>query len=360
MAGLKVYRFPYFYPSRYQKLYYEGGVVSMLKRSRLAWVQVPLALASELYHALRVVKKEKVDVVHSHWVIPSGLVGAICKKTLGTRHLLTLHAGGVIALERLPFKRNLANFIVSNTDEITVVSSYVYERLLNLVSTEVAQKVRGKTKVIPMGVNTALFHGEVDPLELKSRYGIESKFALLSIGRIVEKKGFEYAIEAMAKILSQNRDVKLIVCGDGPLLKDLEELTTRLNLRQAVVYAGYVTGTKKIDYFTMSDVLVVPSVVTGSGDTEGMPVVILEGLAAGKPCVATDVGGVRDVIKDGHNGFLIEQRNSAQIAEKVLEMINDDALRLKFSRNALHDGEKYDWKIIGERYARAVRDTVGE
>ena len=78
MDGLRVHRFVYFWPKRLQRLCYEGGVLSSLKRSRLAKLQPPFLVLLELYNALRLCKKEKVDIIHSHWIIPSGLVGAVC------------------------------------------------------------------------------------------------------------------------------------------------------------------------------------------------------------------------------------------------------------------------------------------
>jgi glycosyltransferase involved in cell wall biosynthesis len=358
--GIKIYRFPYFYPRRSQKLFYEGGVLPNLKRSFLAWLQVPAALLSELCFALWIVKKERINVIHSHWIIPSGLVGAVCGKCKGIGHLLTAHAGDVFALQKLPFKRGMANYIVKHSDKITAVSSYIGERLSKIVSGNVAGNVSSKMEIIPMGVYTQIFQKESNIQEIKSRYGIDSKFVLLSIGRLVEKKGFKYLIEAMPAILAENRDVKLVICGNGPMRGDLEALVKGLNIQDHVSFTGYVSGDKKIDYFCISDIVVVPSIVAGSGDTEGMPVVILEALAAGKPCVVTDVGGVTDVIKDGYNGFVIKQKDPAKIVEKVLELLNRDSIRRELSVNSLIDSQKYDWQIIGGKYVNVLRSITVE
>ena len=102
-----------------------------------------------------------------------------------------------------------------------------------------------------------------------------------------------------------------------------------------------------------------PSIVLQSGETEGLPVVILEGLAAGKPIVASDVSGVKDVIKNGWNGFLVEQKKPNQIAEKVLELLGDDELRVRFSKNALETAKKYDWEVIAEKYTGLIAN-IGE
>jgi len=353
--GMKVYRFPYFYPRKYQKLAYEGGILSNLKRNHLAKLQVPLLFLSELFYTIKIIKKERINFIHSHWIIPSGLVGAVCKRIFKKKHILTIHAAGLFGLKKLPFKRKIADFIVKHCDRITVVSSYIYERLLNLIEPKFANNIKTRIKIVPMGVNTALFRPKVNKSKLKIKYNIKTENVLLFIGRLVEKKGLSYLIQAMPKIVSKSPNTELMICGDGPLRKDLEQLVKKMGLEKFVRFTGYVTGRRKIDYLSLSDILIVPSIVTQSGDTEGLPVVILEGLAAGKPVVASDVSGVKDIIKEGYNGFLVKQKNPATIAEKVLVLINNKELMRNISRNALVTSKKYDWGVIGKKYAKLIR-----
>lgn len=356
MESLRVYRFPYFYPKRYQRLCYNGGILANIKRSLLARLQAPLLIFAEIYYALKICKKEKIDVVHSHWILPSGFVGAVCKKILGTRHILTLHGADLFALERLPLKKQKTGFIIRNCDQITVVSSHIKERLLALLPSDLKEEVERKLSVIPMGVYTSLFQNKVDIEELKAKYGIQAKLVLLYIGRLVEKKGVSYLIKAMPEIVSHNKNVVLIVCGDGPLGNNLKALSEELRLQDFIRFAGYVSGEKKRDYLALSDILIVPSIVTESGDTEGLPVVIQEGMAAGKPIVASDVGGTHDSIKNGWNGFLIEQKKPDGIAAKVLELMNNKELRSGISKIAIEDSKNYDWAVIGEKYRTVMKD----
>lgn len=354
MDGMRIYRFPYFWPEKYQKLAYEGGILPNIKRSNLSKIQVPFLFLSELYYTFKLIKKERIDVIHTHWIIPNGLIGAFCKKFFGIRHILTIHAAGLFALEQLPFKKNIANFIVNNSDEITVVSSYIKERLINVVSPALRGILNDKLKIIPMGVHVELYQKETDVDYLKSKNNIRSKFSLLFIGRLAEKKGVKFLIKAMARISLTNKDVTLIICGDGPLRKELQQQVSDLKLRDFVRFTGYITDNEKLDYLKLSDILIVPSIVTEFGDTEGLPVVILEGLAAGKPIIASDVSGIKDVITDGVNGFLIEPNNPDQIAKKVLELLKNTESMMKISKSALNTVDEYDWKIIGGKYGKTI------
>lgn len=354
MEGLRVYRFPYFYPRRYQRLCYDGGILSNIKRSFLARIQAPLLILVEIYHAFKLCKKEKVNAINTHWIIPSGFVGAICKKVLGTGHIMTLPADS-FALDRLPFKKKIAEFIVRNSDQITVFSSHIKEKLLSSLPPDIRVEAQGKMSIIPMGVHASSFQRKADVGYLKGKYGIPAKLTLLFMGRLVEKKGVSYLIKAMPEIVAQNRGVILIICGDGPLRRDLERLAEEAGVKGFVSFVGYVTGEKKLDYIAMSDIMIVPSIVTESGDTEGLPVVIQEGMAAGKPIIASDVGGIRDIIKNGWNGFLIEQKRSDQVAAKVLELIMNKDLRTELSEHAVETCREYDWAVIGGKYIKIIK-----
>lgn len=356
--GMKVYRFPYFYPFKFQKLAYGSGISYNLKNSYLAKIQVPLFFLSELFGAIKIIRKEKIDVIHSHWLVPQGLVGAICKKKNVISHLSTVHAADVFGLERLPFKQMIANFIVKNSNEIIVVSSYIGERLLGLISPELKKDIEKKMTILPMGVDARSFQNTNDKTKVLSKSKINSHFKLLFVGRLAQKKGISYLIQAMPQIVSQIKDVNLILCGDGHLRKELEQLVKKMSLEKYVRFTGFVSNEEKIDYLSLADALIVPSIVIQSGETEGLPVVILEGLAAGKPIIASDVSGVKDVIKNGYNGFLVEQKNSDQIADKVLELLGDDELRVRFSKNALETAKKYDWDIIGKQYEKIIRSVL--
>lgn len=345
---MKVYRYVYFYPKKYQKLCYDYGVLPSLKRSHLAKLQLPLLFFSELLKAVKVIKKEKIDVIHSHWIMPHGLIGAIIYKILKKEHVLTIHAADLYTLDRLPFKHLITNFIANNSNKISIVSSYGKERLLKLISPKLYEKINKKIKILPMGVYTNSFKNNVSIKKLRNKYNLNSKHILLFIGRLSDKKGVNYLIKAMSKV---KNDVQLLIIGYGPLENELKELTKKLNLQNKIKFLGYIGGQEKVDYFLLSDILILPSIVDSSGDTEGLPVVLMEGLAAGKAIIATDVGGNKDIIKDNYNGFLIEQKNPDLIANRINKLISNKKLREKFSKNALEISKDYDWKIIGRKYA---------
>lgn len=345
MDGMKVYRFPYFYPAKYQKLAYGGGILPSLKKSGMAKIQVPFLFLSELYYALRLVRKENIDVIQSHWLIPSGLIGALCKKVYGKKHISTELAAGLAALEILPFKKRILHFILKNSDKMTVLSSYIRERLFHLSESEILKR---KIVVIPLGIDTIKYKHNNNKLLLRKKYNVKSKNVILFIGRIVEKKGVKYLIKALPDILMKYPDTELIICGDGHLRVELENLAKNMGLDNCIRFVGYVSDENiKIEYLSLSDILVVPSIFTRNKDTEGLGVVILEGLATGTAVIASDIGGIPDIIKDGFNGFLVKPESSANIAQKTVKILSDDGIKRKFNENGKRTvHEKFSWNII--------------
>ena len=360
MGNLKIRRFPYFYPTRYQRLCYNGGILPNLRRSHLAKLQLLTLVMSETYHSLKICRSERVNLIHSHWIVPSGFVGATCKRILGIRHLSTIHAADIFGLEKIPLRRNIAAYVVRNSDHITVVSTHIKERLLRLLPSDMRAETESKLQVIPMGIHTKLFENSLSPTTLRMRYGVKSGTVLLFVGRLAEKKGVPYLIKAMTKITSENSDVTLLVCGEGPMREELHRMTEELGLDRFVTFVGYVTGAKKADYFNMSDIVIVPSIVDDSGDTEGLPVVILEALAAGKPIVASDVGGIKDVIQDRRNGLLIPPKEPDRISASTQLLISESELSGQISSNAKATARDYDWSTIGSKYAEILMSLVGQ
>jgi len=341
MDKIKIYRYKYFFPESLQKLAY-GGIIPNIKKNPLLLFQVPFFVFFQLVSMTKIISKEKIDVIHSHWIIPQGFCGAIIKKIHKKKHLMTIHAGGIFALKKLPFKRAVANFIVKNCDAITVVSSLNKKVLLEIISPNLRKNTEEKIKILPMGVSVKGFKkkSEEDKKELN----------ILFIGRLAEKKGVKYLLDAMPKVFAEKPMTRLFIAGDGPLKEKLEKQVKELKITENVVFEGYVSGKNKLNAFSKADLVVVPSIIDKLGDQEGMPVTVLEGFASGSPVIASNVGGIADVIDNGINGFLVEQKNSNQIAEKILLLINSPNLRRKLRINALNTIKKYDWKEIGKKY----------
>ncbi|MFC1999660.1 glycosyltransferase [Chloroflexota bacterium] len=350
MDGVEVHRFPYFYPRRYQRLCYEGGILPNLKRSHLAKLQVPSLALSELIYALTLVKRERIDLIHSHWIIPSGLVGAICKKVLRKPLVVTVHAGDVFPLVRKKYLRSVGRTVLNSCDVCTVNSN---------ATGDAVRAVAGSTKrieIIPMGVDLEVFSRHAIPLDQDSE-AESGERTILFVGRIAEKKGINYLIEAMPTILRHIPEARLVIVGYGPERGRLEDLVGKLGLNDRVAFAGEVPNAELARYYHKAHLLVLPSIVDSRGDTEGLGIVILEAMACGVPVVASNVGGIPDIIEPNWNGLLSKPGNPQDIADKVVELLSDKRLRERLSQNALETVRvSFSWEAVAKKFSTLYHD----
>jgi len=340
LEGIHVIRFPYYFEKQ-QRLAYGTGMMASLKANPWTYLQVPSFLFCQWMALRRTVRKHKIDIVNSHWMIPQGFIASLPPR-LHCKHVLTIHAAGLFALRRLPLGKSMAQRIVNRSDLIYSVSSYNRQILEQLVRHKV------DCQILPMGINTDYYANHPDPVALRTELGLPGGKIILYVGKLNEKKGVTYLLKAFHAIAQDQPDSHLVIVGAGLLESELKNETQRLELESRVTFAGQQGKEAVRNYFQAADLVVVPSIIDSTGETEGLPVVLLEALACGKPVVATRVAGAPDVIVDGHNGFLAEPKNPGDLAEKMVKALNADAATL--SKNARDSVQQYDWEMIGKNY----------
>ena len=352
MDGMKVYRFQYFWPAKYQKLAYGGGILPNLKRSWLAKIQLPLLFLAELLQAIRIVRKERIDVIHSHWIVPNGLVGAICRKIFKIEHITTAHAGDVFTLSNSNYLKKIGSFVLRNSQIITANSRYTREAVI-----AIDNSAENRVLIIPMGVDTSKFNPKKRNSNLKEKY--EAEHLILSVGRLVEKKGINYLIIAMKDVVKYFPNAKLIIGGSGPERENLEDLTRSIGLDSNVIFVGYIDDSELPVYYASCDLFVLPSVKTKEGDTEGLGVVLLEAMASGTPVIGSDIGGIKDIIEDGTNGLLAKPQDPEDLAEKIIKLLKDSELRHKLSEEGMKTiKEKFSWEIVAKKFADTIMKVI--
>ncbi|MBS3096160.1 glycosyltransferase [Candidatus Woesearchaeota archaeon] len=342
MDNLKVYRFPYFVPYRMQRVCYQGGILENLKRYKLAVLQLPLLFAFEFLNMARLIKKEKIDAIHAHWIVPQGFLAYLCKKLYGIPYIATAHAGDVFPLKS-KFFRFLSNLAIKDSDFCTANSSFTKKKLLKISG-------RKDIKIIPMGVDLSVFSERNKNEDLRKRLGVKKEF-ILTVGRLVEKKGIKYLISSMKDVIKKFPDAKLVIIGDGPERKGLEILAKDLKLDGSIIFAGSVENRHLPEFYATADLFVGPSIVTESGDTEGLGIVFLEALASGTCVIGSNVGGIPDIIKHNDTGLLVNQKSPGQLANAIIRLLSDKGLRRRLASSGRKMvKEVYSWRLIGKRF----------
>ena len=166
-----------------------------------------------------------------------------------------------------------------------------------------------------------------------------------------KKKGVTYLIEAMEKV-----DAKLIIVGDGPLRKNLEEQAAEM--KDKVAFLGAKTHEQLKKIYASSDVFVAPSVTAKDGDKEGFGLVFLEAMASGLPVIGSNSGGIPSIVKDTENGFLVKEKDVDDLGEKINLLITDQELYRKYSENAIKTAKQYDYCKIAQKYAQKLYEIM--
>lgn len=357
MAGVTVYRFPYFVPFRLQRLALQGqgGIIPAMKQSHLAKLQVPFFFLSLLAHTIWIIFREDIDIVNSHWLVPNGGVGSLVTSLMSKPHVLTLHARGVLFIDRIPLKSKFVKFVYSNSDMILPVSTHIRDVFIQATNEDLDPDDR--FRIQPMGAHTSEFDLQQWP-ELKSERSIEDGTRALFVGRLADKKGLRYLIDAVELLVGRDRSLhnfELTIVGTGPLEDDLQDYVKTRNLDDYISFTGWVSEDELNKQYVAADFVIVPSIETESGDTEGMPTVISEAFASENPVIGTDVGGIGDVVRNGVNGFVIEQKNADALATSIERLIDNPQLHERLAQGALDSADELDWSRCAAVYANTFK-----
>jgi len=315
LGPVEVRRFKYFLPSAWERLADGTGIMANVNRNPLAKIQAPFLLWWFRRAVQRLLRNYHFDAVNTHWLVPAGWAAGPVAAQAGTRHLLTVHAADVFLLQRVPWGRRVAARVVATADKVFADSEFTIEETSRLVGHDV------DAVAATAGVDVATFAPARAPAEAKAELGWPQAPAVLFVGKMVEKKGLNYLIQAMAKIRSAAPTARLVAVGDGPRRARLQALTRKLGLADAVAFVGPQSHEELKLMYNAADVLAVPSIVARDGETEGMPTVILEAFAAACPVVGSRVAGIPEFVRDGETGFLARAAAPDDLADKIIKTL---------------------------------------
>lgn len=331
-AGYPIYRIPLLRPANVAR---RPGLIFALC-SALDDIVLMLRL---LLRAVQIARRENVqviclgDLVYGGWLV-FPLKYLFRYKVVFYVHgeEVTVQSGGGL------FERWRARFL-AHADAIISVSRFTREALTRLMQVDIA-----KITLIPNGVNLERFQPRAAPPGLAARYGAEGKRVLLSVGRLVARKGADRLIEAMPHIVRACPDVHLLIAGDGPMRSKLEGLIRSLDLQRSVTLLGAVPDRDIDDLYALAEVFALPNREMPDGDTEGFGLVFLEANACGKPVVAGRAGGAPDAVTDQVNGLTVDGNSVDAIATAVSSLFSDKSLYQRLSLEGLAVARRSGWE----------------
>ena len=184
-----------------------------------------------------------------------------------------------------------------------------------------------KKRLIELGCNpekVIVHHMGIDCQEFMfqpRRINIDSQINIVTVARLVEKKGIEYAIRSVAKLTNKYQNLQYTIVGDGDLKESLQKLSLELNLEGIVTFLGWKDRQEVIRILSKADIMLAPSVTSKNGDMEGIPVGLMEAMAMGLPVISTYHSGISELITDGVSGFLVPEKDVDTLATKLTYLI---------------------------------------
>lgn len=356
IGSVDVRRFSYCWPKRWQRMTSRNGcgMRENLRDSLLAQLQVPFFLARQSVAVRSLVQKQGIDAVNAHWIIPQGLTAAYALRDQPqVRLLLHIHAGDVYLLHRLPFGNQIARYVVQRADTVFADGSHVRDALDHLLGRPSGAMLQ------PMGVHCEAF-ARREPDAGGSPGPAESfpEGYIVFVGRLVEKKGTIYLIRAMQRLVRRFPGLGLIIIGDGPEKARLKRESASLGVESAVRFVGLQPHHQVVRFLHGCRVAAVPSIIDSRGETEGMPTVVVEAMAAGAPVVASAVAGIPDVIRHGENGWLSREKDPADLAETITQALVTPDLSAVI-HSAIQTAETYDWQQVASNYMKQLSPAHG-
>jgi phosphatidylinositol alpha-1,6-mannosyltransferase len=271
--------------------------------------------------AAPLVAERGVEVVQCAHVLPVGLAALWLKRRFGTRTLIYTHGKEIVRPADYVFGRRMLARTFTGADAVGVVSEYSREKVLEL------GVPRGRTHKLWTCVDAQrLSPGPRDP-DLVAKLGLEGKKVVLSVGRVMERKGFDTIIRALPRVAERVPEVAYVLLGRGPARAALEALAREAGAADRVRFVGYVPDAEMPTYYRLADVFAMVSREMPDGDFEGFGIVYLEASASAVANVAGASGGAAEAVRDGETGLIIEPNDPEAAARALIELLTDDDRR---------------------------------
>lgn len=325
--GVKVNRFRYA-PKNWEMLTHEEGAPS--KMASKPWLQllaIPYII-NGFFQCLRLCRKWKPDVIHAHWPFPHAYIALGAAKLFRIPLVLNFHGAELLLIRKKKWVRPLLKFAIGQAQAIFANSSFTADKIKALRNVDVEWSPYGTTlasDAVSVGENCAAGTGI-------AAHPVNGKFKILFVGRHIERKGICYLIEAAKYLPADKFEIRIVGVGDltEELKKQAHELLNSAGKDSAspcdIIFTGKLSPEELEAEYRNANVFTLPAIVDHKGDTEGLGVVLIEAMELNLPIVASNVGGIPDVVVDNISGLLVPEKDPVALADAFKKLAADSAL----------------------------------
>lgn len=331
-SALNVHRFRYIWPERWHIMGHARSLEADVRIRPLAFLLLPLFLLAQFIKLWQITGQQDSQLIHAHWVLPNGPVAALVARLRQIPLVVSLHGSDMYVARKNNFFGLAARLVFRRASAVTAPSEELKQAAIKIWP-------QSKIHLLTWGADPQIFHSRPNNPALRNSLGLNNEqTVILTIGRMVYKKGFDILIEAWATLAGQYPQHRLVIAGDGPLRIELTKLIEQDNLTDSVFLPGEISWHMVPEYLSLARIFVLPSVLDRSGNLDGLPTVLLEAMSCGIPVIASHLAGIPEIIEDGQNGLLFPAGDSQALARKLVYLLDNPS--------------------AGERLGHAARDTI--
>lgn len=269
------------------------------------------------FEAIKIVRAEKIEAVHLSHILPVGYIAWMFKKVYGIPYVVYLHGMDIMLAQKSPWKKIWAKNILRNADLIIANSKFT-------AGEAVKAGAQNKKIEILYPCPNIVPSGEDAPAE---------KNIILSVGRLVPRKGFDKVIEAMPEILRAGPNVEYQIVGDGPYATELKQSAEKLGVGGQVKFFHNISDADLPEFYKNCKMFAMPAREI-RGDVEGFGIVYLEAASFGKPSIAGNTGGAPEAVLNNQTGLTVNPESRAEIADAIIKLLKDENLRANLGKAA--------------------------
>jgi glycosyltransferase involved in cell wall biosynthesis len=296
--------------------------------------------------AAEVVRREKIDLVHSHFGWPDGLGGSLVKATTKVPLVACLRGSDILIDESIDYGSRSRPFYDRNLRRLlrTADRTLYFSKFMAATGIELGAEAT-RTTVLHKAVDLSQFGVTADRAAAREALGLGRKPMFLTVGSLIARKGIDLILESLARI-REEFDFSFVICGDGPERETLGALARRLSLEDRTHFVGRITREEIPKYFGACEIFVLASVLEAAGN------VLFEAMAAARPIVCTAAGGPDEYVEDGVTGFVVPVGDAAAMADRMRALLRDERLRDELGKEGRHRA------LTQYAYPRLVSDIL--
>lgn len=336
---IPVYRFRYA-PASWEILTHDEGAPS--KMAARPWMQllaIPYII-SGFFRCLWLAKKWKPTLIHAHWPFPHGLIALGACKLFKIPLVLNFHGAELLLIRKHPWVRSVLHFILGQSSLVFANSHFTAQKI---------QAIRPVTvEISPYG--TTLGTTPERPLNTGT------PFRVLFVGRHIERKGIEFLLQAAALLPTHSFEFRIV--GHGDRTPALQHMATQMGLSH-VHFTGKLSASDLEQEYQQAHAFVLPAIVDSKGDTEGLGVVLIEAAEYGLVLVASEVGGIPDVVIHGQSGYLVPPANPQKLAEALQHLqAHPEQVQQLVAGARQHIQQNFSWDAIIQKQIKAYQSLT--